>query len=427
MRKFLTILLVILPFLMKAQQLSKEEQKLVEYINQQMPETMQLLEQMVNINSGTLNIEGVKKVGALLGKQFQNIGFSSEWIVMPDSLKRAGHLVVSRKGKRGKKLFLIGHLDTVFEPDMPANPYRKLNDSTATGQGVQDMKGGNLIILAALQALEHSGLLKNTSITAYFTGDEEKTGHPMAVSRADFIERGKQHDVALAFEGAQGLHTVAIGRRGIGGWHLKVSGNQAHSAGMFNGNYGAIYEAVRIVNAFREQMSNEQYLTFSPGIFVGGSDVAYDSAAIIANVLGKTNIIAPTAVVQGDLRYLREPQKDSAREKMAMIATTQNLPGTKATISFSEGIPGMAPTDGNLKLVELLNKISMDMGIGETVAGDPGSRGGGDISFIANYIDCMDGLGASGKGAHAPGETINLKEFPILVQRAAILIYRLTR
>ena len=85
----------------------------------------------------------------------------------------------------------------------------------------------------------------------------------------------------------------------------------------------------------------------------------------------------------------------------------------------------MEPTEGNNKILQILNNATKDMGIGETIAGDPGSRGAGDISYVAKYVDCLDGLGASGNGAHAPGETINLKEFPYLIQRAAILMYRL--
>lgn len=392
-----------------------------------MPQTMQLLEQLVNINSGTHNIEGVKNVGLILKKEFDNIGFTTEWISLPDSIKRAGHLVAHTKGTKGKKIFLIGHLDTVFEPDMEPNPYKKLNDSTATGQGVNDMKGGDMIILSALKVLYKLGLLKNTSVTAYFTGDEEKSGLPTSVSRADFIERAKRSDVALGFEGANGLNTVATARRGSSGWQLTVSGKQAHSAGVFTTGYGSIYEAARIINTFREELSKEKYLTFNPGIFVGGSDVIYDSGKMQATVSGKTNIISPITYVQGDLRFLSEAQKDTAREKMRKIATTNNLGATSATISFVDGIPSMEPTAGNNALVVILDKVSTDMGIGATAAGDPGSRGAGDISYIAKYLDCMDGLGASGKGAHAPGETLNLREFPILIQRAAVFIYRLTR
>lgn len=392
-----------------------------------MPQTMQLLESLVNINSGTLHVAGVKKVGDMLAKEFYNIGFTTTWITVPDSLKRAGHLVAFKNGSKGKKLLLIGHLDTVFEPDMPANPYTKLNDSTATGQGVNDMKGGDLVILAALQALQKANLLNDVTITAYFTGDEEKTGVPVAVSRKDFIERAKQSDIALAFEGAEGLNTVATARRGASGWKLKVYGKQAHSSGIFNNNYGAIYEAARIINTFREQLGKEQYLTFNPGIFVGGADVVYDSANIRAQVSGKTNIISPSAIVQGDLRFLTEKQKQNARANMRAIATSSNLAGTTAEITFSDNIPAMEPTAGNNKILAIINDISIDLGLGTTKAGDPANRGAGDISYIAKYVDCIDGLGASGRGAHAPGETINLNEYPKLIQRAALLIYRLTR
>jgi glutamate carboxypeptidase len=310
---------------------------------------------------------------------------------------------------------------------MPANPYRVLNDSTATGQGVNDMKGGDMVILAALKALNSAGLLKNTTITAYFTGDEEKSGSPVSVSRGDFIARAQKADIALAFEGAGGLHSVADARRGSSGWQLNVYGKQAHSSGVFKVGYGAIYEASRIVNEFREQLSTEKYLTFNPGIFVGGSELNYDSAAIKAQVSGKTNIISPAAFVQGDLRFLTEEQKKAAREKMRLIAATNNLAGTQAEITFEDGIPSMEPTAGNRNLVQILDKVSTDMRIGRVRAGDPGARGAGDISYVARFVDGLDGLGASGIGSHAPGETINLKEFPVLVQRAALFIYRLTR
>jgi glutamate carboxypeptidase len=270
-------------------------------------------------------------------------------------------------------------------------------------------------------------LLNDVNVTAYFTGDEEKAGQPITVSRADFIERAKQHDIALGFEGAQGLNTVAVGRRGSSSWRLRVSAPQGHSAGMFRNNYGSIYEASRILNTFREQLGNEKNVTFSPGLFVGGAELNYDSGNVKASVSGKTNIISPVTVVEGDLRYLTEEQLTRTRENMRKIVSSGNLPGTQATIQFFDGIPNMEPTEGNYKLVTLLNEISAAIGIGETKAGDPGSRGGGDISYIAKYVDCLDGLGAGGTGAHAPGETINLKEFPKLIERAALLIYRLTR
>ena len=422
-----------------AQGITKEEKQVMAWIDAHMPQAIELLKESVNINSGTLNIEGVKKVGALFAKEFEKAGFATEWVAMPDSIKRAGHLVASRrasaaattkssKQKSGKRLFLIGHLDTVFEPDMPANPFTMLNDSTATGQGVNDMKGGDVVVIMALQALEQAGLLKNTDITAYFTGDEEHAGYPREVTRGDFINRAKQADIALAFEGANGLNSVATGRRGASGWRLDVTGKTGHSSGVFtpNAGYGAIYEAARIINQFREELSTEKYLTFNPGIIIGGSDIEYNEATSKGAAIAKTNIISPAVTVTGDLRFLTEDQKDRARAKMREIVG-QNLAQTSAKISFVDGIPSMAPTEGNNQVLSVINSISMDMGAGATVAGDPGSRGAGDISYVAAYVDCIDGLGASGRGAHAPGETIHLNDLPFLIKRAALTIYRLSR
>jgi glutamate carboxypeptidase len=264
-KTFLLILLFLAIGTANAQNLTTTEQKVLSDIEANMPAMMQLLKESVNINSGTYNTEGVKKVGALYAKELAAIGFTIEWIKMPDSLKRAGHLVAYRKGKKGKKIFIIGHLDTVFEPDMPPNPFTMLNDSTATGQGINDMKGGDVIVLAALKALHQQHLLDDTSITVYFTGDEENAGEPRNVSRGDFIERAKKHDVALGFEGATNLNTIATARRGASGWTLEVEAQQAHSGGVFGkGGYGAIYEAARIVNEFREKLSTQPYLTFNP-------------------------------------------------------------------------------------------------------------------------------------------------------------------
>lgn len=410
-----------------AQKLSQEEKAILAKIDEQMPETMKLLEDIVNINSGTLNTEGVKKVGKILGDAFTNAGFSTAWVALPDSLRRAGHLVASRKGSKGKKLFLIGHLDTVFEPDMPANPYRKLNDSTATGQGVNDMKGGDVIMLAAVRALNDLGLLKDATITAYFTGDEEKAGLPISVSRADFIERAKQHDVALGFEGATSLDIVAVARRGASSWTLRTTGKQAHSSGVFGeyAGYGANYEMARILNEFRVRLASVKYLTFHPGLVAGGTEMK--TAPGDVHVWGKTNIVSPSAIAYGDIRFISAKQEDSARKIMRGIAASNNLAQTSASIQFEDGIPAMEPTRGNYALQEKMSALTVDMGLGVTKAGDPGKRGAGDISYVAAYLDCLDGLGASGAGAHAPGETLDLKEFPILLKRAALYIYRLTR
>ncbi|WP_097131080.1 M20/M25/M40 family metallo-hydrolase [Spirosoma fluviale] len=423
--KQLFALLLLAGYGVSAQSLSKPEASVIATVKKQMPETEAFLEKVVNINSGSLNKEGVRTVGKLMSDELDKLGFKTEWVTLPDSLNRAGHLVATRQGKKGKKLFLIGHLDTVFEKSLPMEPFTRINDSTASGQGVNDMKGGDVLVIAALKALHAQKLLDDTSITIYFTGDEESGGG--AASRADFIERARKCDIALAFETAQGLSSVTTGRRGASGWTLNVKARTGHSSRIFSEmGYGAIYEAVRILNEFRRTLGQEQYLTFNPGLIVGGSEVRYDDKTAKAETIGKTNIVAETALVQGDLRFLTESQKESARAKMREIVD-KSLPQTKATISFSDGIPSMEPTAANDELRKQLDKLSRDMGLGPVSAFDPGARGAGDVSFVAQYMPCLDGLGASGKGAHSIEETINTKEFPSLIQRTALFIYRLTR
>ena len=423
-RIFLVLLLAISPIISFAQQkLSADEKKLVERIDKNYQETVALLEEVININSGSLNLAGVREVGRVFEREFQKIGFQTEWVDVPAEVRRAGHFVATRKGTKGKKLFLIGHLDTVFEKDMPFTPFTWLNDSTATG----DMKGGDVLVLASLKAMDELGLLEDRTITVYFNGDEESTGNG-TLSRQDFIARAKTHDLALAYETAQGFGGATVARRGASGWTLKTTGKQGHSSGVFgqNAGYGAIYEAARILNEFREALAGERYLTFNPGQIVGGSDVNINSNTGAGSSLGKTNIVSRETIVTGDLRFLGEAQKEAARAKMREIVA-KNLHQTDAEITFSDGIPSMEPSPGNYALAEVLSQVSQDLGYGPVKPGDPGSRGAGDISFVSSFMDSLDGLGASGSGAHAPGETINMKQFPSLIKRNTLLLYRLTR
>lgn len=410
-----------------AQQLSKTEENLIAEVEKNYLATVALLEEVTNINSGSLNLEGVKAVSEVFEREFQKIGFETKWYQLPPEAKRAGHFIATRKGSSGQKIFLIGHLDTVFEKDMPFTPFTYLNDGTATGQGVNDMKGGDVMILASLKALHDLGLLKDKTITVYFTGDEESSADE-ELSRRDFIAKAKEHDIALAYETTQSFGIATVARRGSSSWRLKTSGKQSHSSGVFKVSvgYGAIYEAARILTEFQEELAGEQYLTFNPGQIIGGSDITYNSETGKGEALGKTNIVAREALVTGDLRFLGEEQKTEARAKMKAIVD-RHLNQTDAEIIFEDGLPSMVPTEGNMALAEKLNQLSQDMGLGEVKPGDPGSRGAGDISFVADFVDCLDGLGASGNGAHAPGETINMKEYPELIKRSTLFLYRLTR
>ena len=403
--------------------LSGVEQKIRDYVRSHESEQIALLERAVNISSGTLNLQGVRAVGRLFEPEFTAIGFDSKWIALPDAVGRAGHLFAERVGTRGKRLLLIGHLDTVFEGD--SERFVRF-DTLAAGAGSSDMKGGDLVILFALKALQSVGALDGTRIIVALTGDEEDAGALYDVSRKPLIDAGKRSDIALGFEEDAGKGTIA--RRGMGGWQLVVTARQAHSSGMFSqgASYGAIYEAARILDEFRAKLSGERYLTFNPAVIVGGTDVSYDSARIAGTAAGKDNIIAPKAYARGDLRFISREQEARAREQMRAIVA-QHLAGTSATITFEDGNPAMPPTPGNYKLLASLDSVSRALGQGPVEALDPGQRGAGDISFVSDYVDALDGLGVIGMRSHTPDEKVNLKSIVPATERAAILIYRLTR
>ena len=280
------------------------------------------------------------------------------------------------------------------------------------------------MILYALKALKHAGVLDDTRIIVALTGDEEDAGALYEVSRKPLIDAAKRSDIALGFEEDAGKGTVA--RRGMGGWQLVVTGRQAHSSGIFSqgASFGAIYEAARILNEFREKLSGEQYLTFNPAVIVGGTDVSYDSSRIAGTAAGKDNIIAPKVYARGDLRFISRDQESKAREAMRAIVA-QHLPGTSATITFEDGNPAMPPTKGlrSTRHTRLRESHSRPGPRRSARSGD----WGGDISFVSDYVDALDGLGVIGMRSHTPDERVNLKSIVPATERAAILIYRLTR
>jgi len=411
----------------QAAPLSVVEKQISEYITQQKDEQLSLLEKLVNINSGTTNISGIHQTGELLRVQLEKIGFKTRWVEEPANMHRAATLIAERKGSAGKKLLLIGHLDTVFPKDSLFQTFER-HENIATGPGVIDDKGGDVVILYALKALQFSHALDNTSITVIFTGDEEDSGKPTSISRKPLFDAAKNSDIALDFEWSITSDTATIARRGITHWTLEAQGNEAHSSEIFqkSAGFGAIFELTRILDTMLTQLSGEKYLSFSPGLIFGGTNIDYNKNNSQGTVFGKGNVIARVAMAKGDLRFLTADQKIEA-EKRILAIVRNHLPGTTASINFQDGIPAMSPSSSNLALLEKYSRVSNDLGYGLIRPLDPGVRGAGDISHIASIVPAnLAGLGALGTGAHSTKETLNIDSLSIQTQRAALLIYRLT-
>lgn len=408
--------------------LSKPETAMAKTVAAEQDRSIALLERLVNQNSGSLNLEGVEKVGAMMRAELEPLGFTVTWKPTPET-KRAGHLIAVHKGKPDtKRVLLIAHLDTVFEPDSPFQKFTRKGDK-GEGPGAGDDKGGMVVIVAALRAMQAAGTLKNANIEIHMTGDEEDAGDPIEKARADLIDAGKRSDVALDFEGLvrdNGADMGSVARRSSESWTVTATGKSAHSSGIFSAaaGDGAIYELTRIIARFRTELP-EPNLTFNVGLIAGGQEAVLDAGGIRAAASGKTNIIPPIAIARGDLRTLSGEQAARVKAKMAAIVA-EHAPRTDAKLAFDPGgYPPMAPTDGNRALLAKLNGVNRDLGLAEMAPLDPLKRGAGDISFVAADVDGLAGLGPYSTGDHAPGEAVDLPSIERQAVRAAILMSRL--
>ncbi|MGC1630993.1 MAG: M20/M25/M40 family metallo-hydrolase [Gelidibacter sp.] len=410
-------------------QKGKMENKIVKSVDQHLDASIELLKKAVNINSGTMNFEGVKKVGELFKAELDQLGFQTE-LTNGEAYNRAGHLIAKREGKKGPKFLLIGHLDTVFELDSPFQEYTMLDKNMMKGPGVADMKGGDVIIILAMKALKEAGVLDDMSIEIIMTGDEEKSGEPIELSKKDLIEGAKRADIALGFEnGDNNPKTIVVSRRGSSEWQLKVTGVPAHSSQIFTKDIGvgAIYEASRILNEFYLQLSKEKDLTFNPGFILGGTDLKVNEELTGGTAFGKDNVVAEHAIVHGDIRATSLEQLERAHEIMREIASN-NYPNTTAELIFVEGgYPPLGLTYGNTKLLKFYDGVSQDLGFGAVEAVNPRNAGAADISFTSGYVDmALDGLGLTGgSGDHTVEEIGDLRTVAIQAKITAVMLYRL--
>lgn len=406
--------------------LSTNERAIVRAVDAHDAAALALLQRLVDINSGTLNLRGVRVVGDVLRAQLDSLGFTTRW-VDGAAFHRAGHLVAEHRGP-GPKIVLIGHLDTVFEPTSPFQRFQRLDDSTARGPGIIDMKGGDVIIVQALRALKDAGVLDRMNLTIVYDGDEEEPGAPLDSARHALVEAARGATAAIGFEDGPGDPRYAVvSRRGAGSWKLTTTGVAGHSSQIFTPQIGAgaVNEAARIISQMYMRLGLEQYLTFSPGLVVGGSAASVDTTGTTGTAAGKSNVVADRVIVTGDIRTLTPQQLARTKQDMRAIVA-RHLPKTTADITFDDGYPPMAPTPGNRRLLAMYDQVSRDLGSGPVAAVDPSRAGAADVAFVAGEVPMViDGIGLSGHDDHSDKETANLRMLPVQTKRAAILLYRL--
>jgi glutamate carboxypeptidase len=400
--------------------LSAQEQEVIDWLSDKEDEMVALLERLTNINTGTLNKAGVAEVITLLGAELRELGFTSralpgDVIEMPScpgseyQIDVADHLLASKQGS-GKRLLMIGHVDTVFPLNSPFQRFSREGD-TAFGPGVSDMKGGLVVMLYALKALNEFGQLEDKAISLMLNSDEEIGS---LSSRKYIEEQAPLHDYGLVYE-SSGNNRLTRARKGLGQARFVVNGRASHAGGAHQQGRSAIKELAYKIVEIENMTDYESGVTVNVGVVNGGE---------------ARNTIAPCAEALVDLRYpLPQQGLDAAKRWEEIFGSVYSYPVDSGEISTNSWIslhrPPKIPTQESDALLNKTLSIGKLLGQELTVA-DAG--GGTDGSLTqAMGLPTLDSLGSDGTGAHSKREQGRISSLVERAQLSVVLIGRLSQ
>ncbi len=325
-------------------------------------------------------------------------GVTPDGHVPPTAVCRRGH----RAKGTGHGIVIAGHLDTVHDP---AGPFRELSIApdgrTATGPGCVDMKGGLVIMVAALEALEEAGI--EVAWTALFNSDEETGSYH---SERAIRGASKECDIGLAVEPAMPDGGLAIERLGSGQFMIECRGRSAHVGRDFE-------QGVSAVTALAERLARIGRL----------SEPARGLIANVGPVEGghATNVVPDLARAWGNVRFPSTQIADELSAKLQALATPENsMPAATVRTSFIRAAKPLTP--GTQRLAELARAAAEDLGQ-KLPFGKTGGVCDGNI-LQDEGLPTIDTLGVRGGGLHTPQEWI---ELPSLVERCQLLAVLMSR
>jgi len=398
--------------------LSNTELQVLEWIENQETNMVSLLRTITNTNSGSFNKQGMDQLASIFAGELSSLGFSTNKlpggiIEMPSCPNSnlifdvADHLLATRAGS-GARLLLMGHMDTVFPSDSPFQEF-SLDNGLIRGPGVFDMKGGLVVMLYALKALEEFGLLDEKTVSVLLNSDEEVG----SLSSRQYIEQqARQHDYGLVFEGSVNNNQIRQ-RKGLGQARFVVHGRASHAGAAHQDGRSAIRELAYKIIDMEEMTNYETGLTVNVGLVSGGE---------------ARNMVAPCAEAYVDLRYPLPQQGIAARQQFEDIAANHHsVPADSTDVSTEIWVnlhrPPKIPTPASDQL--LYRTVAIGALLGEQISvADSGGGTDGSLSQAAG-LPTLDSLGLIGSGGHSQREQVDLNSFVQTTKRAAILIHRL--
>ncbi|MFT5711036.1 MAG: glutamate carboxypeptidase [Halioglobus sp.] len=400
-------------------ELSPGEKKMLDWIDTRSDQILAELTHHVAINTDTANIKGIDRYRAILAEDLQHLGFATREVASKSrpvlscdggDAVAADHLVATRTGSKSNRILLNGHMDTVFPASDEFQALSIEPDGTIHGPGVLDMKGGIVVMLNALRALDAGSYLDQSNITVLFNSDEE-TG---SLGSRELVEKlARQHDVGLVFEGSR-ENRMTRSRKGLGQVRLKVTGSESHAGAAHehgvSANLGLAHELIAI-----EQLTDYQRgVTVNVGVMQGGE---------------KRNTIPGCADASIDLRYKTVKDGEYLLASIDKIASTPYIvnpryPGLPKTEVW--GLLHRPTKQANSDVDALIAEaMGLSQIIGEPIEGSIYSGGGTDGSIAqAVGLPTLDSLGLNGEGAHSEREQTSLASLIARTKLAAVLIRR---
>lgn len=360
-----------------------------------------LLKQLVNIDSGSMNKAGIDKIGSLLGKKYEGLGFVVQTI---EQSKQGNHLVIHREGSKAAEIMIVAHMDTVFRDGTAAERPFKIRGGRAYGPGVIDMKGSQVTLLYALKALSEQNPTALDNLVILLTSDEE-IGSPTSKELIEKHTEGKKY--ALIMEPARQDGSLVTARRGAGEFALHVKGKAAHAGIEPTAGRSAVEELAHKIVKLHKLTNHKKGISVNVGLIEGGSTV---------------NTVAPSAVAYIDLRISKVEQAKWLEKKISEICAIPDVEGT--TIELVGGIDRMpmVKNEQTIGLLEEVKVVGSELGI-EIM--DQATGGGSDASFTSvKGVATIDGLGPIGGKAHTDEEYLDISS---LTERATLLAHLISR
>jgi glutamate carboxypeptidase len=365
------------------------------------------LESMVNIDCGSYTPTGVNLIADMMETSFHELGWSTERRphTRSDGQEQLGDLLVARLAggnPAGRRVLLVGHMDTVFDPGTAAERPFTVHDGRATGPGVSDMKGGLLTGKYAVTCLQRIGFDDYAEIV-YACNPDEEIGSPFSGPHIGELATGM--DACFVLEGARENGDIVSARKGVADVRVTYHGRASHAGVEPERGRSATLQAAHSTIAMHALNGRWPGVTVNVGVIRGGT---------------RPNVVAPECELEVDMRAVNAAAFDEAAAELQRVAETIVVPDVTAEFVLKAGFPPMEKTEAVGRLAERAKALGAAIGI---TLSDASTGGASDANPIAGMgIPVLDGLGPIGGDDHSPSEWLELASIPPRVALLAGLI-----